>query len=57
MGRYYLNACNRNGDDAYLSKYAYPASFKLLAFGNSPHSAEQVKANTEAFFTQLREDG
>lgn len=53
-GKYYLNVTSRDGSEV-SAGCNYPISYKLIAFGNSVHSAEQVKANTESFFTQLRE--
>lgn len=53
-GKYYLNGMSR-GSDITLG-HNCPINYKLLAFGNSTHSAEQVKANAEAFFTKLKEE-
>lgn len=54
-GKYYLNTTSRDGGEVSIG-CDYPISYKLIAFGNTVHSAKQVKANTESFFTQLREE-
>ena len=54
-GKYYLNTFSRDGGEVSVG-CNYPISYKLIAFGDTVHNADQIKANTESFFTKLREE-